>query len=229
VTHSTAPDESTAEAVFGRLATLGVVPVVEIDDAASAVPLAKALRDGGLPAMEVTFRTEQAERAVAQIAAALPGFLLGAGTLLTADQVAAAKQAGARFGVSPGHTDAIAEAAQSVAMPFIPGATTASEAMRSVDAGFRRIKFFPAEHSGGASMIAALSAPLAKTGVTFMPTGGVNPDNLSDYLAVPTVFAIGGTWIAPRSSIARADWTTITARAAAAVAAVRANRKNVNS
>jgi 2-dehydro-3-deoxyphosphogluconate aldolase/(4S)-4-hydroxy-2-oxoglutarate aldolase len=229
VTYNTTSDDDAAGAVFGRLAALGVVPVVEIEDAASAVPLAKALRDGGLPAMEVTFRTEQAERAVAQIAATLPDFLLGAGTLLTADQVRAAERAGARFGVSPGCTDAIAEAAQSVAMPFIPGATTASEVMRSIDAGFRRIKFFPAERSGGTPMIAALSAPLAKTSVTFMPTGGVNLDNLSDYLAVPTVFAVGGTWIAPRASIAGADWATITARAAAAVAAVRANRENVNS
>lgn len=196
-----------------RLAELRVVPVVEIEDAGTAVPLARALRDAGLPALEVTLRTGAAVEAVRRIAAELPEVLVGAGTLLTADQVAVAAGAGARFGVSPGFTPALSAAAADAGLPFVPGTVTAGEVLAAVDAGHRRLKFFPAEQAGGAPAIRSLTTPFAALGVTFMPTGGLTPDNAGAYLALPSVFAIGGTWIAPRRTVAEQAFDAVGAAA----------------
>jgi len=199
--------------VFAEVEALAVVPVVEIEDAANAVPLARTLTEAGLPVVEVTFRTPAAADAIAAIAAEFPGFLLGAGTLLTPDAVAAAVTAGARFGVSPGVSPRCIAAAAEREFPFIPGAVTPSEIITCLDCGADHIKFFPAGAYGGIAALSALAGPFALTGVRFMPTGGVNASNAADYLRLPHVFAVGGTWIAPRSDIAQGRWTEIAERA----------------
>jgi 2-dehydro-3-deoxyphosphogluconate aldolase/(4S)-4-hydroxy-2-oxoglutarate aldolase len=197
--------------VFDRVAALAVVPVVEIEDVARAVPLARTLAEAGLPVVEVTYRTEAAEAAVAAIAAELPDFLLGAGTLLTPELVRSASAAGARFGVAPGFSARCVAAAGEIGLPFIPGAVTPSEVTGCLDAGARYLKFFPASVHG----LAALEGPFGPAGVRFMPTGGVNPGNAVEYLARPGVFAVGGTWVAPRADIAAGRWDDIAERARA--------------
>jgi 2-dehydro-3-deoxyphosphogluconate aldolase / (4S)-4-hydroxy-2-oxoglutarate aldolase len=199
--------------VFAEVEALGVIPVVEVEDAAHAVPLARTLTEAGLPVVEVTFRTPAAADAIAAIAAEFPGFLLGAGTLLTPDAVAVAVTAGARFGVSPGVSPRCIAAAAEREFPFIPGAVTPSEIITCLDCGADHIKFFPAGAYGGIAALSALAGPFALTGVRFMPTGGVNASNAADYLRLPHVFAVGGTWIAPRSDIAQGRWTEIAERA----------------
>jgi 2-dehydro-3-deoxyphosphogluconate aldolase/(4S)-4-hydroxy-2-oxoglutarate aldolase len=199
--------------VFTEVEALGVVPVVEVEDAAHAVPLARTLTEAGLPVLEVTFRTPAAADAIAAIAAEFPDFLLGAGTLLTPDAVAAAVAAGARFGVSPGVSPRCVAAAAEREFPFIPGAVTPSEVMTCLDCGADHLKFFPAGAYGGAPALLALAGPFAATGVRFMPTGGVDTSNAADYLRLPHVFAVGGTWIAPRGDIAQGRWTEIAERA----------------
>lgn len=201
--------------VFAELEALGVVPVVEVEDSAHAVPLAQALAEAGLPVLEITFRTPAAGEAVAAIAAELPDFLLGAGTLLTPDSVAAAVTAGARFGVSPGVSPRCVAAAAERDFPFIPGAVTPTEVMTCLDSGANHIKFFPAGAYGGVTALSALAGPFASAGVRFMPTGGVDASNAADYLRLPHVFAVGGTWIAPRSDIAQGRWREIAERARA--------------
>ncbi len=208
------------DGVLARLEALAVVPVVEVDDPARAVPLARTLAEAGLPVLEVTFRTPAAREAVAAIAAELPDVVLGAGTLLTAATVEQAAAAGARFGVSPGTSRSTLAAAAEAGLPLVPGAVTASEVMACLDAGVRHLKFFPAGTSGGAAALSALAGPFAAAEVRFMPTGGVTPDTAAHYLALATVFAVGGTWIAPRADIAAGRWELIAQRAAA-VAALR--------
>jgi 2-dehydro-3-deoxyphosphogluconate aldolase/(4S)-4-hydroxy-2-oxoglutarate aldolase len=204
--------------VFDVIADLGVVPVVEIEAAADAVPLARILADAGLPILEVTFRTAAAADALARVVEQCPDFIAGAGTLLDDQAVVAAVQAGAAFGVSPGLSARCLAAATRLGLPFIPGAITPSEVMAAIEAGFRHVKFFPAGANGGAAAIRALAAPFATTGLRFMPTGGITPENASEYLCLQTVFAVGGTWIAPRSDIAAHRWDVIGKRARAAVA-----------
>jgi len=201
--------------VFAELEALGVVPVVEVEDSAHAVPLAQTLAEAGLPVLEITFRTPAAGEAVAAIAAELPDFLLGAGTLLTPDSVAAAVAVGARFGVSPGVSPRCVAAAAEHDFPFIPGAVTPSEVMTCLDSGANHIKFFPASAYGGVTALSALAGPFASAGVRFMPTGGVDASNAADYLRLPHVFAVGGTWIAPRNDIAQGRWREIAERARA--------------
>lgn len=208
--------------VFDSLAAYGVVPVVEIPEARWALPLAQALAEGGLSAIEVTLRTPDALESIAAIAAEFPDFLVGAGTLLNADNVARAAEAGSKFGVSPGFTVAVGEAARAAQLPLIPGAVTAGEFMAALEAGFTTIKFFPAEISGGARALGGLLAPLgAGTLQGVMPTGGVTPGNLADYLLIPKVIAAGGTWIAPRHLIAEENFAQITINAREAVALVQ--------
>jgi 2-dehydro-3-deoxyphosphogluconate aldolase/(4S)-4-hydroxy-2-oxoglutarate aldolase len=207
--------------LFADLEALGVVPVVEVQDASDAVPLARTLTEAGLPVLEITFRTPAARDAVAAIAAELPDFLLGAGTLLTPDAVAAAVDAGARFGVSPGVSPRCLAAAREREFPFIPGAVTPSEVITCLDLGAHHIKFFPAGVYGGATTLSALAGPFAATGVRFMPTGGVNASNAAHYLRLPHVFAVGGTWIAPRSDIAQGRWREIAERASSVPALSR--------
>jgi 2-dehydro-3-deoxyphosphogluconate aldolase / (4S)-4-hydroxy-2-oxoglutarate aldolase len=202
--------------IFAEVEALGVIPVVEVEDAADAVPLARTLSEAGLPVLEVTFRTPAAGDAIAAIAAELPDFLLGAGTLLTPDAVDAAIAAGARFGVSPGLSPRCIASAREREFPFIPGAVTPSEVITCLDSGADHIKFFPAGAYGGIATLSALAAPFALTGVRFMPTGGVNASNAADYLRLPHVFTVGGTWIAPRSDIAQGRWSEIAERARSA-------------
>lgn len=211
------PQEASAEAL--RLCRLApVIPVLTIERAGDAAALARALVAGGLPVLEVTLRTPAALDAIREMAA-IPGAIVGAGTVITPDDVAAAREAGARFAVSPGATDALLAACESADLPLLPGAATASEAMRLLARGYGMLKFFPAEASGGAAALKALGAPLPA--ITFCPTGGVGPGNAADYLALANVACVGGSWVAPRAAIEAGDWAAIEALARAAAALPR--------
>jgi len=200
------------------LKSAGVIPVIVIDDEARAVPLAQALVKGGLPVLEVTFRTKAAAGAIAKIKAEVPGAIVGAGTLLTPQMVKDAKAAGATFGVAPGFDPAVIAAAKEVDLPMVPGVATASELSQALTTGVPMVKFFPAEAAGGVKMIKNLLGAFRFTGVKFMPTGGVNLANLMDYFAVPEVVACGGTWIVPKDALAANDWAHIEQLAADAAA-----------
>lgn len=190
-----------------------IVPVLVVHDAAHARPLAEALVAGGLPALEVTLRTPAALDVIREMAK-VPGGVVGAGTLVTPDDVAAAVEAGAQFGVSPGATDQILDACEAAGLPMLPGAATASEAMRLLERGYDMLKFFPAEASGGAPALKAIGAPLPQ--ISFCPTGGVSPGNVRTYLSLPNVVCAGGSWVAPADLIEAGDWAGITELARAA-------------
>lgn len=190
-----------------------IVPVLVVDDAAKARPLAEALVAGGLPALEVTLRTPAALDAIRAMAD-VPGGVVGAGTLVTPEDVRAAKEAGAQFGVSPGATDALIAACEAEGLPLLPGAATASEAMRLLEHGYDMLKFFPAEASGGAPALKAIGAPLPQ--IKFCPTGGVSPENAKDYLSLPNVVCAGGSWVAPKQKVSDGDWAGIESLARAA-------------
>ncbi|PPL20389.1 bifunctional 4-hydroxy-2-oxoglutarate aldolase/2-dehydro-3-deoxy-phosphogluconate aldolase [Microterricola pindariensis] len=211
-----------SETVFARLSAARIVPVVEITEIACGVELARTLLAAGLPVMEVTLRTPAALDAIRAISAEVPDVLVGAGTLLSADHVADAARAGAHFGVAPGFTPELSAAAADAELPFLPGAVSASEILAAVECGHRRLKFFPAEQSGGAAAVGALGAPFAGLDIQFMPTGGIRPAGLGAYLALENVFAIGGTWIAPRAAIGEGRFELIGDAARAAVATVAA-------
>jgi len=196
-----------------------VLPVVVLGDAAGAGPLADALLVGGLHCVEVTFRTGAAADAIRTMAERTD-LLVGAGTVLTAEQVDRAVAAGARFVVSPGFGLPVVRRCQEVGVPVFPGVATPTEIMMALDAGLETVKFFPAGELGGAAMVKALSAPFRS--VRFIPTGGVNTGNLADYLALPSVLAVGGTWMVAPDLLAAGDWAEVTRRAAAAVAAATA-------
>ena len=200
------------------LKKVGVIPVIVIDDASKAVPLAKALVAGGLNVLEVTFRTSAAAESIAAIKREVPGAIVGAGTVLTPEMAKAAKDAGAEFGVAPGFDPAVVSAAKELGLPFVPGVATASELSQALTAGAKLVKFFPAEAAGGVKMIKNLLGAFRFTGVKFMPTGGINLSNVRDYLAVPEVVACGGTWIVPKDAVAAGDWETIGKLAAEASA-----------
>ncbi|MEZ5769852.1 MAG: bifunctional 4-hydroxy-2-oxoglutarate aldolase/2-dehydro-3-deoxy-phosphogluconate aldolase [Paracoccaceae bacterium] len=187
-----------------------IVPVLVVDDVAAAKPLAEALVAGGLPALEVTLRTAAALDVIAAMAE-VPGGVVGAGTLLARADVKAAKAAGATFGVSPGATDALLDAAEDEGLPLLPGAATASEAMRLYERGYSVMKFFPAEAAGGAKFLGSLASPLP--GIRFCPTGGVSPQNATDYLSLANVLCAGGSWVAPKDLVAKGDWAGIEALA----------------
>ena len=202
----------------------GIIPVIVIEDEAQAVPLARALVKGGLPVLEVTFRTKAAAGAIAAIAREVPDAVVGAGTLLTPAMVKAAKAAGATFGVAPGFDPVVVQAAKDADLPFCPGVATASELSQALTAGAPMVKFFPAEAAGGVKMIKNLLGAFRFTGVKFMPTGGVKPDNVGDYLSVPEIVCCGGTWLVPKDALAAGDWASIgklAAEAAAIVARLR--------
>ena len=191
-----------------------VIPVLVIEDLAHAVPLAQALVAGGLPVLEVTLRTDcamDAIRAMAQVA----GAVVGAGTVLTPDQMADARAAGARFAVAPGATPSLLDAARLNGMPLLPGAQTCSEVMTLLEQGYTVQKFFPAEAIGGATALKSIAGPLPQ--VTFCPTGGISSARAPDYLALPNVACVGGSWVAPKDAMIAGDWAAITelARAAA--------------
>ncbi|KQY47578.1 bifunctional 4-hydroxy-2-oxoglutarate aldolase/2-dehydro-3-deoxy-phosphogluconate aldolase [Cellulomonas sp. Root137] len=201
--------------VLTALRTARLVPVVVLDDAADADALAGALVAGGLPVAEVTFRTAAAEESI-RVMAGRGDILVGAGTVLTAAQVDLAVAAGARYVVSPGLSRAVVERCQELGVLALPGAVTATEVQAALELGLTTIKFFPAGTSGGAKAIAALAAPFGHVGV--VPTGGVGPANLAEYLALPSVVAVGGSWMCPRSLVAARDVAAITALTADAVA-----------
>lgn len=202
----------------------GIIPVIVIENEADAVPLARALVDGGLPVLEVTFRTKAAAAAIAAIRREVPEAVIGAGTVLTLGQLHAAQSAGAVFGVAPGFDPLIVEAAKDVGFQFCPGVATASELSQALSSGCKMVKFFPAEAAGGVKMIKNLLGAFRFTGIKFMPTGGVNLSNVADYLAVPEIACCGGTWIVPRDALAAGDWASIKKLAAEASALVRGLR-----
>lgn len=182
-----------AEQIFTKISGARLLPVVVVDTAEDAVPLAKALVAGGLPVAEVTFRTEAAAEAIRRIAAEVPDALLGAGTVLTPAQVKAAKAAGARFLVTPGYNPAVVQAAEDEGLAIVPGVNNPSGVEQAMAAGLTAVKFFPAEPTGGVPFLRALMGPYG--GMRFIPTGGIGPKNLRDYLALSSVLACGGSWM----------------------------------
>lgn len=193
-----------------------VVPVVALSDSALAVPLAQTLAEAGIRAVEITLRTPQALASIEAVAAAVPDMLVGAGSIRSAEQVAQCVQAGARFLVSPGSSPAVLAAVEAASIPFVPGTVSASEIMTMAEAGYQLVKFFPAEPSGGTAMLKALSAPLPEA--RFFPTGGISAELAREYLALPSVACVGGSWFVPDAALAAGDFETIgkLARAAAA-------------
>lgn len=204
------------------LGSTRIIPVIVIEDPASAVPLVSALARGGLPVVEITLRTAAALDAIRQIKAGCPDAIIGAGTILREDQLRAAREAGATFGVSPGLDCDILSLSKSLAFPFVPGIATASELTLALKHGCDVVKFFPAENAGGVKMIQALCGAFRHTGVTFMPTGGVTQANIASYLAVKEVAAAGSSWIAEGSLIKAGNWEEIERRAREACAAIAA-------
>ncbi len=210
--------------MIDTLGAAGVIPVIVIEDVTKAVPLAQALVKGGLPVLEVTFRTACAAEAIAKIKAEVPGATVIAGTVLTLEQLKAARMAGAEACVAPGFDPAIVSAANEIGMPFCPGIATASELSQALRLGCKLVKFFPAESAGGVKYIKDLLGAFRWTGVKFMPTGGVKTSNLADYLAVPEIICCGGTWIAPKDAVQSNDWATIEKLAADAAQLARTVR-----
>lgn len=206
------PETASAETL--RLCQLApVIPVLVIEDASTARALAEALVAGGLPVLEVTLRTPAALEAIREMSK-VPGGHVGAGTVLTQADVTAAQAAGATFAVSPGATDRLLDAAEAAGLPMLPGAATATEAMRLLERGYDVQKFFPAEASGGAPALKAIGAPLPQ--IRFCPTGGIGPGNAGDYLGLSNVLCCGGSWVAPADKVASGDWDGIRALAEAA-------------
>lgn len=193
------------------LALSPVIPIVTIEDASTAPALARALLSGGITTFEITLRTPAALDAIRAVAQSTPEIVIGAGTVLTSDDLDAAARAGARYALSPGATPDLLEAARKAPIPFIPGVATASEIMAALERGYRAMKFFPAEQLGGAAALKALGAPLPQ--VQFCATGGITLGSAPSYLALRNVPCVGGSWVTPSDLIARGDWTGIEARA----------------
>ena len=191
-----------------------VIPVLTIERQADAVPLARALVGGGLRVLEITLRTGVALEALRAIAGEVPDAVVGAGTVLNGRQLEQARQAGARFAVSPGCTPGLATAASASGLPFLPGVQTVSEAMALAERGYALLKFFPADTAGGLAWLKAVGAPLA--GLRFCPTGGIGAETAPAYLSLGNVACVGGSWVAPRDAVAAGDWPQIERLAAAA-------------
>jgi 2-dehydro-3-deoxyphosphogluconate aldolase / (4S)-4-hydroxy-2-oxoglutarate aldolase len=202
---TTVASPTTAAAV---LEVASVIPVVVIDDADLAVPIAGALRAGGLPIIEVTLRTPAALSAIAAIATELPDVVLGAGTVCSPAAAEAARAAGARFLVSPGSTERLLDAFDETALPYLAGCATPSDMMRVLDRGVNAAKLFPASAVGGTALLRAVAGPLPQ--LRFCPTGGITPANAHEYLALDNVGCVGGTWLTRPDVVARGDWATIT-------------------
>jgi 2-dehydro-3-deoxyphosphogluconate aldolase/(4S)-4-hydroxy-2-oxoglutarate aldolase len=186
-----------------------VIPVIAIESVDAALPLADALIKGGLPIIEITFRTAAAADVLELLASERPDLIVGAGTVLTVEQVKTAADRGARFAVAPGLNPWVVEAAGQYNLPMIPGVATASNVEMALSMGCRLLKFFPSEALGGIKMLKALAGPFAHTGVQFVPTGGVSADNLESYLSLDVVRAVGGTWLAKQADIAAGRWQDI--------------------
>ncbi|MFD0208806.1 bifunctional 4-hydroxy-2-oxoglutarate aldolase/2-dehydro-3-deoxy-phosphogluconate aldolase [Streptomyces hirsutus] len=214
-----APAPADGAATSSVLDLAPVLPVVVVEDAADAVPLARALVAGGLPAIEVTLRTPAALDALRAIAAEVPDAVVGAGTVITPEQVHEVVAAGARFLVSPGWTDGLLESMRASGVPFLPGVSTVSEVVALLERGVREMKFFPAQAAGGTAYLKAIAGPLPQA--RFCPTGGIGPDSAPDYLALENVACVGGSWMLPADAVAARDWARIErlARAAAGLSA----------
>lgn len=184
-----------------------VMPVVVLDDTADAVPVARALRAGGIRAIELTLRTPAALDAIRRVSAEVADIVVGAGTVTTPGQAKQAADAGAAFLVTPGSTDRVLDACFDTGLPFLPGASTVSEAMRLAERGLTALKFFPAEAAGGVAWLKAVAGPLPE--LRFCPTGGVTPDNAPGYLALPTVGCVGGSWLTPRDALSTGDFARV--------------------
>lgn len=204
---------STVPSAPSVLGLAPVLPVVVIDDAADAVPLARALVAGGLPAIEVTLRTPAALDAIRAIASEVPEAVVGAGTVISPRTVEDAAAAGARFLVSPGWTDALLDAMRASGLPFLPGVSTASEVVALLERGVHEMKFFPAEAAGGTAYLKSLAGPLPQA--RFCPTGGITPATAPSYLALPNVACVGGSWLLPPDVLAAKDWGRVEALARA--------------
>ena len=214
---------STSE-LHARLGAVGIIPVIAIDRVDQALPLADALLAGGLPVIEITFRTAAASEVIQLLTRERPSLLVGAGTVLTRETAALAKEAGAMFALAPGLNPATVKHAAELGLPFMPGLATPSEVELALDLGCRMLKLFPAAMLGGVEMINALLGPYGHTGVSFIPTGGVCPANLDAYLSCKGVAAVGGTWLARKEDFAGGKWAEIQRRCAEAVETVRLHR-----
>lgn len=197
--------------ILKKISLIGIVPVVKIDDVEKAVPLAKALSEGGIPVAEITFRTAQAEEAIKRISVEMPDMILGAGTVLTTEQADRAAAAGAKFIVSPGFNPKVVEHCVKNGIPITPGCSNPSDIEMAIEFGLDVVKFFPAEAAGGIKMIKSLAGPYGN--IKFMPTGGIDASNLNDYLSFPKVLACGGSWMVPESLIKAGSFDKITALA----------------
>ncbi|MEO0508695.1 MAG: bifunctional 4-hydroxy-2-oxoglutarate aldolase/2-dehydro-3-deoxy-phosphogluconate aldolase [Verrucomicrobiota bacterium] len=195
-----------------------VIPVIVIEDANDAEPLADALLEGGLRIVEVTFRTSAAAEAIERISKRFPEMMVGAGTVVTLEQAQRAIEAGSKFGLAPGTDPETIAYFKDRGVPFIPGVMTPSDIQSAIKAGCSHLKFFPAGAAGGPKLLKAMSAPYASLGLKFCPTGGVSFNNMNDYLSMREVFAIGGSWLATKNQIAEKDWPAITQQVKAALA-----------
>ena len=206
--------------IFSTLSAYGIIPVVALDDTARAIPLADALIKGGLPIAEITFRTPAARKTIEIIARERPELNVGAGTVLTDQQLIESQEAGAKFALAPGLDLDVLALAKERKLPFAPGIMTPTDLQAALKFGCQMVKFFPAMAAGGPKMLSNISAPYAHTGIGFNPTGGITLENLPEWLAMPQVRAVGGTWIATRDDIAAGNWNKITENASAAVARI---------
>jgi 2-dehydro-3-deoxyphosphogluconate aldolase/(4S)-4-hydroxy-2-oxoglutarate aldolase len=206
---------------FEELTKRPIIPVIVIDDAKDAVPLAEALLEGGVDVIEITFRTAAAAEAITAIAKAVPKMLLGAGTVVTPDQAKRALDAGVAFGLAPGLNPKTVETFQKAGTLFVPGVMTPSEIEQGLSMGCKLLKFFPADQAGGPSFIKALAGPYQSQGVKFCPTGGITMETMNDYLSLPIVAAVGGSWLATSKQIAAKDWKAITQQARDSLAKVK--------
>ena len=198
--------------ILDKLAEYGVIPVIAIESVEHALPLADALIEGGLPVAEITFRTDAAADVISLLADKRPELILGAGTVLTPENMQRAKDCGATFAVAPGLNPDVVKKAQEIDLPFVPGINNPTDIETALSLGCKTLKFFPAEASGGIKYLNAISTPYKHTGVKFIPTGGVNENNLSSYLQLPVILACGGTWIAKNDDMVAGNWDQITSR-----------------
>jgi 2-dehydro-3-deoxyphosphogluconate aldolase/(4S)-4-hydroxy-2-oxoglutarate aldolase len=196
-----------------------VIPVIVIDDLESAVPLARALVSGGIRVLEVTLRTKVALEAIRTISREVPDALVGAGTILNVQDLQLARDAGAKFGVSPGTLPQLLAEARDAAWPYLPGVTTSSDIMSALEQGYQELKFFPAAQAGGIPMLKAFSGPFPQ--ITFCPTGGIQPGTAAEYLALPNVACVGGSWLTPAALVKERNWQEITYLARRATALPR--------
>lgn len=208
-----------------RISDCGIVAVLILDRVEDAVRVARSLADGGVNAIELTFRTPAALEGLKEVRAAVPDMIAGAGTILTPDQVRLAKEAGAHFGVAPGMNPRVLAAAREAGLSFAPGIATPSDIEAALEHECHLFKFFPAEPSGGLSYLNAIAAPYLQLDIKFMPLGGLNPANMASYLQDPKIAALGGSWLAPRDLIQAGSWQEITDLATSAAATIRSVRR----